>query len=83
MAAQQQRSRGKSEPKISRLLSLLTEIILLLTAPGISSIITPDALQRLLGELTEEEKTAIRQHLPDNQQTDEGLRQNLLSPQLR
>ena len=33
--------------------------------------------------MSAEEKSEIKQHLPDNQQTDDGLRQNLLSPQLR
>ena len=53
------------------------------SSPGLASIITPDAIQKLLGEMSQEEKDALKEHLPDNQKTDEGLRQNLLSPQLR
>jgi len=52
-------------------------------SPGLSAIITPDALQKLLSEMSQEEKNAIMEHLPDNQKNEEGLRQNLLSPQLR
>ena len=33
--------------------------------------------------MTEEEKSALKEHLPAGQNTDEGLRNNLLSPQLR
>lgn len=40
-------------------------------------------MQKLLGEMTEEEKNAIKEHLPASQNSDEGLRTNLLSPQLR
>lgn len=51
--------------------------------PGIGSIITPDALSKLFSEMTQEEKDEIKQHLPANQQSDEGIRENLLSPQLK
>ena len=33
--------------------------------------------------MSDDEKKAIMEHLPEGQQTAEGLRQNLLSPQLR
>lgn len=33
--------------------------------------------------MTQEEKDEIKQHLPANQQSDEGIRENLLSPQLK
>jgi len=46
-------------------------------------VITPDAIQKLLGTLTDEEKTALKEHLPESQNDEEGLRTNLLSPQLR
>ena len=58
-------------------------LTLLCIAPGVSSTITPEAITKLLGEMGEEEKKAIIEHLPDGQQTEEHLRANLLSPQLR
>ena len=36
-------------------------------SPGLSSVMTPDAIQKLLAEMTQEEKDAIKQHLPENQ----------------
>ena len=33
--------------------------------------------------MTEEEKSALKEHLPASQNSNEGLRTNLLSPQLR
>lgn len=37
---------------------------------------------KLAAELNEEEKKEIMQHLPEAQQTEEGLKANLCSPQL-
>ena len=33
--------------------------------------------------MSQEQKDEIKQHLPENQQSEEGLRTNLLSPQMR
>ena len=44
------------------------------SSPSLSSIITPEALQKLLGDMTEEEKNALMEHLPDSQKNEEGLR---------
>lgn len=44
---------------------------------------TPEAIQSLLSDMTEEQKNEIKQHLPAAQQTEAGIRENLLSPQLR
>ncbi len=38
---------------------------------------------KLLLDSDEDSRRALREHLPEGQQTDEGLRENLLSPQLR
>jgi len=40
-------------------------------------------LVKLIQESDEESKRVLREQLPEGQQTDEGLRENILSPQLR
>lgn len=44
---------------------------------------TPEALQKLFDVMTQEEKDAMKEHMPENQRSDEDLLRNLLSPQLR
>jgi hypothetical protein len=49
-------------------------------APDLAQIATQDALIKLVNEMSEEEKKEIMQHLPEGQQTEEKLRENLCSP---
>jgi len=49
-------------------------------APDLANIVTQDSLIKLIAELSEEEKKEIMQHLPEAQQTEEGLKENLCSP---
>jgi hypothetical protein len=51
-------------------------------APGLDATLTPDSLTKLFDAMSEEEKKEIIEHLPEGQKTEEGLRENLLSPQL-
>jgi hypothetical protein len=37
---------------------------------------------KLVNDMSDEEKKEMMQHLPENQQSEEGLRENLCSPQL-
>jgi len=40
-------------------------------------------MTKLLDQLNEEEKKSLIEHLPDGQQNEEALKDNLLSPQLK
>jgi len=40
-------------------------------------------MQKLITEMTEEEKKEMIEHLPDGQKNEASIRENLLSPQLR
>lgn len=52
-------------------------------SPSIGAIIKPDDLHKLLESMSEEDKNAMLEHLPDGQKTADALRDNVLSPQLR
>ena len=52
-------------------------------SPGLNSVLRSEALLKLIQESDEESKRALIEQLPEGQQSEEGLRENILSPQLR
>lgn len=49
-------------------------------APSLGDIATQDSILDLHGSMTDDDKRALMEHLPEGQRTEEGLLQNLTSP---
>ena len=47
-------------------------------SPGLNAILTSEDIKKLIED--EDVRKALLEHLPEGQQNEEGLRENLLSP---